>query len=67
MTERTTENDERAYMIMGEDEHGDMHLVGTNDQVRALGHYMRMAETMKHVQGNSAFMGMADPIDGKAN
>jgi NADH/NAD ratio-sensing transcriptional regulator Rex len=54
-------------MIMGEDEHGDMHLVGTNDQARAIAHYMRMTETMKHVQGNPAFMGMADPINGKAN
>lgn len=67
MTERTVEDDDRAYMIMGEDDRGDMHLVGTNDKGRALAHYMRMLETMKHVQGNSAFMGMADPIEGPAN
>ena len=67
MTERTVDDDDRAYMIMCEDEHGDMHLVGTNDQARAIAHYMRMTETMKHVQGNPAFMGMADPINVKAN
>ncbi len=67
MTERAVEDDNRVYMIMGEDDAGDMHLVGTNDQARALAHYMRMLETMKHVQGNGAFMGMADRIEGKAN
>lgn len=67
MAERTPADDERVYMIMGEDAAGDMHLVGTNDRARALAHYARMVETMANVQGNSAFMGMTDPIAGKAN
>lgn len=67
MSDRTVEDDERSYMIMGVDENGDMHLVGTNDPARAVSHYVRMAETMAHVQGNAAFRGIADPAPSRAN
>ena len=36
MAERTPADDERVYMIMGEDAADDMHLVGTNDRARRL-------------------------------
>lgn len=53
---------DRVFMIMGVDDQGDTHLVGTSDPDRALAHYKTMVTTMKSVRGNGAFheIGRAD-------
>lgn len=59
--------DERIFMVMGRDEHGDVHLIGTNSSERALAHYMAMVEKgMQKVEGNAAFRNLTPP-DGCPN
>lgn len=58
---------DRVFMIMGVDEQGDTHLVGTSDPDRALAHYKTMVTTMKSVRGNSAFNEIGRPGVGSEN
>lgn len=53
--EDDAENDDRVYMVHSTDEHGDHHAVFTNDPLRAVGHYDRLAKTFGSVRGNVGF------------
>jgi hypothetical protein len=58
---------DRVFMIMGVDDQGDTHLVGTSDPDRAHAHYKRMATTMRSVRGNGAFNEIGRPDAGSEN
>lgn len=51
-------NDERVYMVEGQDENGDQHLFATDSRERAEAKLAEMRKTLKNVRGNLAF----DPV-----
>ena len=56
--------DERTFMIAGEDDQGDQHVVMTTSQERAVAHYRDMVGRLRNVRGNEAFERDVRPIAG---
>lgn len=55
-------DEERTFMIAGEDDQGDQHMVMTTSQERAVAHYRDMAGRLRNVRGNEAFEQHIRPI-----
>jgi hypothetical protein len=55
-------SEEIIYMVAGQDEHGDQHMVMTEDLERVIAHFQRMADTLTELRGNEAFENIARPM-----
>lgn len=53
---------ERMFMISGEDENGDHHLFMTENLERAVAQYRVMKKTLRNVSGNDGFEELARPL-----
>lgn len=61
-----SDSDERNYMIVGEDDQGDQHMVMTTSEERAVAHYRDMVGRLRNVRGNEAFEQHMRPLAGSS-
>lgn len=61
------DNDERVFMIQGEDDVGDQHIFVTTDRDRAFSSYADFLKLYRQVKTNDAFLYCVIESTGQAN